>query len=287
MEHKEKIAIVDYLRLYVAQKGSQNKASNSLKGVSPAVISHLLGGNWEPYSDEMFRKISVQIGFNSTEWQFADTSTSMELMELLEASKKNATVITLIGKAGTGKSETTKKFEQQNSNVFRIECGQHWTPEYFLSKIIKKMGINSNSTKVPYMMDEIIDAISNLEKPQIIIDEVDKLKEEPLSFLITFYNELFRRCSIVILATSYLKKRFEDGLRLRKKSYKELHSRYGTYIDLEELSAEDIRLVCELNGLRDENKIKIIAKNSNGDLRPVVKSIEGDRIDNERKIIAS
>ena len=42
MNQKEKIAIVEQLRLYVAHKGSQNKAAASLKGVSAAVVSHML-----------------------------------------------------------------------------------------------------------------------------------------------------------------------------------------------------------------------------------------------------
>ncbi len=65
MNQKEKIAIVEQLRLYVAHKGSQNKAAASLKGVSAAVVSHLLSGNWEPYSEDMFRKLGAQIGYNS------------------------------------------------------------------------------------------------------------------------------------------------------------------------------------------------------------------------------
>ena len=43
----EKTNISAALREYCAQKGSQNKAANSLDGVSSATISKMLAGEWE------------------------------------------------------------------------------------------------------------------------------------------------------------------------------------------------------------------------------------------------
>jgi predicted XRE-type DNA-binding protein len=70
MTQQEKQKIVDLLQVYIKQKGSQNKAATSLKGVSSAVVSHLINGRWESYSDDMFRNIGNQIGYNSRHWKF-------------------------------------------------------------------------------------------------------------------------------------------------------------------------------------------------------------------------
>ncbi|QIY83373.1 ATP-binding protein [Chryseobacterium sp. NEB161] len=285
MNQKEKIAIVDLLRNYVEQKGSQNKAAAALK-VSGAVVSHLLNGNWEPYTDDMFRKIGAQIGYNSKEWQFADTTNSTDILENLADAKQNSLVLTLIGHAGAGKSATTKKFAAENKNVFRIECGQYWDRVYFLSEILSQMGVKDFDPKVSTMMRDIVSGLKKLDKPQLIIDEVDKLDDKVLLFLITFYNELATHCSIIILATHFLKKRIEDGIRLRKKGYEEIKSRYGSYIELEDTTAKDVKLICEANGLDDNRSINAISANSRGDLRKVYNAVIASRIDEKRKITA-
>lgn len=287
MNQKEKIAIVEQLRLFIQQKGSQNKASAALKGVSPAVISHLLSGNWSPYSDEMFRKLGVQIGYNSQEWQFAPTSNGVDLLNLLDDSKNSALVLSVISNAGAGKSETTKKFASEHSNVVRIECGQYWDRKYFLSEILYQLGDKNPSNRIAEMMRDIVMRFKKMEQPQLIIDEVDKIDDNVLLFLITLYNELKGHCSIVILATYFLKKRFENGLRLKKKGYEELNSRFGRFYELEDTNYQDIKVLCEANGLKDESTIKIIAKNANGDLRAVSDSIIASRIDDKRKLLAS
>lgn len=286
MNQKEKIAIVEQLRLFIQQKGSQNKASAALKGVSPAVISHLLSGNWSPYSDEMFRKLGVQIGYNSQEWQFAPTSNGVDLLNLLDDSKNSALVLSVISNAGAGKSETTKKFASEHSNVVRIECGQYWDRKYFLSEILYQLGDKNPSNRIAEMMRDIVMRFKKMEQPQLIIDEVDKIDDNVLLFLITLYNELKGHCSIVILATYFLKKRFENGLRLKKKGYEELNSRFGRFYELEDTNYQDIKVLCEANGLKDESTIKIIAKNANGDLRAVSDSIIASRIDDKRKLLA-
>ncbi len=287
MNQKEKIEIVNQLRIFVGQKGSQNKASAALKNVSPAVISHLLNGTWEPYSDEMFRKIGAQIGYNSQEWQFAKTTNGVDVLNLLEDAKMSALVLSVISNAGAGKSEATKKFAKETKNTVRIECGQYWDRKLFLSEILYQLGDKNPSTRIAEMMRDIVMRFKKMDNPQLIIDEVDKIDDKVLLFLITLYNELKGHCSIVILATYFLKKRFEDGLRLRKKGYEELNSRYGRFYELESTSYQDIKTLCETNGLTDENLIKIIAKNANGDLRAVSDSILASRIDDKRKLLAS
>lgn len=46
MTTEQKQQIADQLRAYCGQKGSQNKAANSLNGVSSATISKVLSGQW-------------------------------------------------------------------------------------------------------------------------------------------------------------------------------------------------------------------------------------------------
>ena len=285
MEQNEKITIVELLRKFVLKKGSQNKASTSLK-VSSAVVSHLLSGNWEPYSDDIFRKIGAQVGHNSLEWKFANTSNSERLLQQLEQAKDSSKLMTIIAPAGSGKSEITKKFADEHENTFRIECGQYWDPFFFLNSILQQMNVVSSAQKPAYMLEEIFDHVLKLENPQIIIDEIDKVDDKVLAYLITFYNKLFKKCSIVILATNYLVKRINDGVRLQKKGYNEIKSRFGRYYEFEPTTAQDVKIMCETQGITDVETIKEIAKQSRGDFR-IVRDLIEEVLENEtRKLIA-
>lgn len=281
MNQKEKEEIVKHLEIYIKNKGSQNKAANSLKGVSSAVISHLVNRSWESYSDDMFRKIGNQIGYNSQNWQFVNTTNATFLLDSLEKAKQQQSVVTFLAVAGSGKSETSKKYASDNNDVIRIECASYWDEKRFLQEILLKMGIRNPHNRIPQMMEEIINGVQNYNTPpQLIFDEVDKLGDRLMYFLITFYNELKWKSSIVLLSTYYFKKRLEDGFRNRRKGYEELISRFGTFIQFEQTSALDVKLLCEGQNLTESSIIKIIQKNCNGDLRKATELIRIYKLEN-------
>lgn len=268
MNQKEKQEIVKQLEFFVQNKGSQNKAANSLKGVSSAVISHLLNRNWEPYSDEMFRNIGNQIGYCSKSWQFVNTTNADFILKALEKTKQQQSVVTILAPAGSGKSEISKKFAEENNDVIRIECASYWDEKRFLQEILMKLGVKSSANRISDMMEAIIKAVEKFHTPpQLEFDEVDKLGDRLLYFLITFYNELKWKCSIVLLSTYYFKKRLDDGVRNRRKGYEELLSRFGTFIEFEYTSAADIKLLCEGQGIKNTPAIRAIQKKANADLR--------------------
>lgn len=281
MTQKEKQKIVDLLAIFIKNKGSQNKAANSLKGVSSAVLSHLMNGNWEPYTDEMFRKIGNQIGYNSSSWQFVNTTNAGFILQTLDKVKQQQSVVTILAVAGSGKSEITKKYASENNDVIRIECASYWDEKRFLQEILLKMGIRNPHNRIPQMMEEIINAIDTYDTPpQLQFDEVDKLGDRLLYFLITFYNELKWKCSIVLLSTYYFKKRLEDGYRNRRKGYEELLSRFGTFIEFEQTSAADVFLLCEGQGIQEKSIQKLISKKSNSDLRVATELIRIYKLEN-------
>jgi len=280
MKQKEKKKVVDLLQVYIKQKGSQNKAANALQ-VSSAVISHLVQGKWEAYSDDMFRKIGNQLGYSSQNWQFVETTNAKALLSDLSKAKQQQSVITILADAGSGKSEITKKYASETPEAIRIECAGYWDERHFLQQILLQMGVRNPHNRIPDMMDEIISRLSGYDTPPIlIIDEVDKLGDRLLYFLITFYNELKWKCSIVLLSTYYFKKRLEDGLRNRRKGYEELYSRYGTYVEFEQTSAADVALLCQAQGVTDKTVIRTIQKKCNGDLRIAAEFIRLYKLEN-------
>lgn len=271
----KKEEIVAQLRSYVARKGSQKKAANSLDGVSSATINKMLNGtDWESISEEMWRSVAQQTRTKSEGWQLADTSVHREMTMLLTRAQQDALVAGVIGAAGSGKTETCREYADEHRNVYHITCGEHWNRRTFVSKVLKAMGANVAGYTINDMMEEVVDALSRADNPLLILDEADKLSDQVLYFFITLYNQLEGRCGIVLCGTQYLKARIARGVRLGKKGFEEILSRLGRrFFELAEIGEEDIALVCVANGIESDAKIRKITKESESDLRRVKRSV--------------
>lgn len=271
----KKEEIVAQLRSYVARKGSQKKAANSLDGVSSATINKMLNGtDWESISEEMWRSVAQQTRTKSEGWQLADTSVHREMTMLLSRAQEDALVAGVIGAAGSGKTETCREYADEHRNVYHITCGEHWNRRTFVSKVLKAMGSNVAGYTINDMMEEVVDALSRADTPLLILDEADKLSDQVLYFFITLYNQLEGRCGIVLCGTQYLKARIIRGVRLGKKGFEEILSRLGRrFFELAEIGEEDVALVCVANGIESDVKIRKITKESESDLRRVKRSV--------------
>ena len=271
----KKEEIVAQLRSYVARKGSQKKAANSMDGVSSATINKMLNGtDWESISEEMWRSVAQQTRTKSEGWQLADTSVHREMTMLLSRAQEDALVAGVIGAAGSGKTETCREYADEHRNVYHITCGEHWNRRTFVSKVLKAMGANVAGYTINDMMEEVVDALSRADNPLLILDEADKLSDQVLYFFITLYNQLEGRCGIVLCGTQYLKARIIRGVRLGKKGFEEILSRLGRrFFELAEIGEEDVALVCVANGIESDAKIRKITKESESDLRRVKRSV--------------
>lgn len=270
----EKLKIKDALQAYCEQKGSQNKAANSLNGVSSATISKLLSEDWELINEVMWRSIAAQIGYKSKAWNVVETRNFKDLMQIFSDAQEDSLVMAVKGESGWGKTEASNAYAEANKNVYVLKCKEYWNRKVFMQELLKTMGKSIYDTTVSEMMNAIVYDLKRMNTPLIIMDEVDKLSDQVLYFFISLYNDLEHRCGIVILSTDYFEKRIRKGLRLNKRGYKEIHSRLDrSYIPLEATSLTDITGVCIANGITDKKTIKEIAEDSEGDLRRVRKKI--------------
>ena len=62
--------IRDALLEYCGNYPSQNRASESLNGVSAATVSQICNQKYTSISDDMFSRIAAQIGFSMDRWTF-------------------------------------------------------------------------------------------------------------------------------------------------------------------------------------------------------------------------
>ena len=270
--NKEQIKLK--LAEYCARFESQNKAANSMKGVSSATISQVLNNNWDLISDEMWRKIAAQIGFSSNDWQVVETRDFRLLTALLTDAQQNSNVFAVTGDAGTGKTKALQTYAEANRRVYFLQCNEFWNRKQFLQELLSTMGKDHSGYTVGEMMGEVVRLLKTQETPLIILDEADKLADNVLYFFITLYNVLEDHAGIVMVATGHLEKRIKRGIKLNKKGYTEIYSRIGRkFIELKGLGSVDVKAICQANGVSENADIKEIWEDCEGDLRRVKRKI--------------
>ena len=276
---REKQNIAVKLQEYVEQKGSQNKAANSLNGVSSATVSQIRNNKWDLINDEMWRNIASQIGYSKESWVIVETQNFKKMTHVFSDAKQNSLVFGVIGETSCGKTQPAKTYSKHNENAYHLKCDDFWTRRFFLSQLIKEMGIYSTSLSIPDMMYDIITEVQKKDNPLIIIDEADKLSDQLLLFFITLYNNLEDKCGIIIMATPYLRDRIVKGAKKNKKGFREVYSRIGKkFIELKDIGSVDVSSICQANGIEDKSIIKDIWNNCEGDLRRVKRLIHAAKL---------
>lgn len=269
---KEQIKVK--LEQYVSIKGSNEKAANAMGITSSATISQILNDNWDKISDQMWRSIGAQVGWESGQWNIASTRDYRMLMALLNDAKDKSLVYGVVGAEGTGKTESFKAFSSQNKNVFWIRGNEFFTPKFFFQTLLTQMGKDYGTMNVPELSRKTVLELEKLENPLVIFDEADKLPDKVLSFFIALYNELEDRVGIILAATSFLKKKIEKGVHQNKRGFREMYSRLGkTFIELKGLNSVDVRSICNVNGVTDAKQITEIDHKCAGDIRRIKKLV--------------
>lgn len=270
MRTAEKKTIAQQLREFCEIKGSQNKAATAIKGVSSATISQILNSNWDLITDEMWRNVAAQVGYDPRNWSVVETEGYSRMYNLLSDAQENSLVFAVTGDAGCGKTQAVQSYARKNHGVMALSCSEFWNRKHFLHELLQTMGIESSGGTVAEMVSTVVYQLKRKEKALIVLDEADKLSDQVLYFFITLYNKLEDHCGIVICATQYLEKRIKRGVESNRKGYKEIYSRVGRkFIPMPVVNSTDVVAVCKANGINDRETIEDINDDCDCDLRRV------------------
>lgn len=276
MTNSQKKEISEALRTYVGRYPSQNKAVNSLKGVSAATVSCILNGKWDLISDEMWMKIQSQIRSNRG-WQLYDTVAYQSLMLYLRDSQEESNVVWVTGPAGIGKSTAATMYAQGNRDVFLLTCSSDMTKSDFVSELASRIGIRTAGLTVRETLKAIIRELVKKERPLLVFDEGDKLADSVLYYYVSLYNALEDKCGMVFLSTNYMEERMRRGVMKGRKGYDELESRIcRRFVPLDLVTSAEVEGICIANGVTDRSAIRTViaeAHSCGNDLRRVKKSV--------------
>tara|TARA_R100001369_G_scaffold47280_1_gene73671 strand:- start:356 stop:1432 length:1077 start_codon:yes stop_codon:yes gene_type:complete len=265
----------DLITIEVARKvarSSQNKVARNAK-VSGATINKIVNRKWHNISEEMWRRVRVNLRIN-TKWKTAETVNFKLVNNACRIAKSEGITLMIADNAGKGKSESYKYFERNHDEVIYIECMNVWTRKEYIKNLCQAAGVDRHGT-LHQIVDRFIKHIKGLRKPLLIIDQFDKLKDSQLDLFMDFYNEMDGNCGFILSGVLALEKRILRGVNRAKIGYEELYSRGGRkFIRLDPISENDVKLVCNTNGLHDEQRINTIYHTCEQDYRRVKREVE-------------
>lgn len=268
---KQRIAVA--LRNYCDRYGSQSKAAKALK-MSGAMVSQMLTGVWEAIADQQWHQAAAGIGYKEERWEAVETSDFRTLTAILADAKDNALVMAITGSAGSGKSFACRLFAETRPGTVVVSCDSYWSRKDLIEELLTAMGEDTAGLTLAALTRKAVRRLRMTDRPLVILDEADKLSDRVLNAFITLYNQLEGICGIVLIATSHLEKKLLSGVRHNKQGYNEIWSRLGRKcVALSGVTAQDIVLVCQANGVDDEKAIDAIIADSDSDLRRVARRV--------------
>lgn len=271
MNTTQKQAIVSEL-INLSAKDSQSKIAKRAD-VSTATISQMINKNWDLIRDEMWQRVKINLRIE-LEWQTAETTNLKELTKALRSAQQRSISICIVHDAGAGKSHTYKLYERTFENVIYIECKNYWSKKSYVKQLLTACGLDTNGT-IEELIERFIKHVKGMQKPLVIIDQFDKLKDSSMDLFMDFYNDIDGYCGFVLSGVPALKKRIERGCQCDRIGYRELKSRIGKkYIPLYPVKEKDVQAVCYANGVTDEQFINETYNTCEGDFRRVRRSID-------------
>lgn len=269
-EQKQKTR--DRLARYVQRYPSLNMAAASLKDVSAATVSNIIGGKWNLIGEKMWQRLEAQL-VRHEGWQIFSTTAYRDMSLYLGIAQEESRVIWVAAPAGIGKSTAAGSYAALHRNVFRLTCSSDMGRSDFVHELAALVGVRSGGLSVRGAFSEILRHLVTLDRPLLVFDEADKLSDRVMLYFISIYNALEDRCGIVFLSTDAIRNRIRNGVLKGKAGYDELESRIcRSYVDLTQVSAGEVEQICLANGLQSREgvaRVKAEAGKHHNDLRRV------------------
>lgn len=281
MNNTDKAAIVNEVRFLAKMMTQKAVAAKAM--VSTATISQMLANNWSLISDDMFRKVQSNLNMDLN-WNIAITDNLREVYNFCLSSQMQALALLISDNAGKGKSNGYKYFARRNANVIHVECKASWSKKSFVKQLLISMGVTPMGT-AEAMLEKFNEQVKKMEKPLLILDQADKLRDPQLDLFMEFYNDHEGHLGIILSGVDALRKRIDKGCQHSKVGYDELFSRVGRrHISLNPVSLDDVTKICIANDVAEAEDIRTIYDTCGGDFRRVRREIKKIHIAQSKQV---
>ena len=268
MTNVQKSEILQLIEDEKERLGSYRAVATKCK-LSEATISQLRKGTYAAEGDGVYDTIAKALGytFDVEKWYITETKNFRDIIQVLEDAKSKRMFMAISSNAGSGKTAATEYYHSENkkNRVFKLNC-KEWTARACLEDITNQIGLElpKEYTSIPKRIVNISNFFRKIadKKPLLIIDQANSLHFSALKTLIHIENETNRYgrvLGIVLLGTENLESQIKRGIRLNKDGCDELESRFGrNYIHLRGADLNDVRIICNENGITDKDLQKQI-----------------------------
>lgn len=266
--------------------GSLQDTANSLEGVSEITVADILKGDRMNIEHCVWLTVGKQVGWKHRhKIKIIDTANSRTLLFYFKAAKEEGETFALVGAAGSGKTFVGMHYAKSEAgkNVYLLQCAEYLNRPTFLKELLKVMGRNAGGKTVYEMMEEIVSTLRVQDHPLIIMDEVDKLRPDVLSFFITLYNRLHGMCGIVWTSTDAIVAKIDRGVKANRIGFNEIYSRIGRrFIELPGVKKKEVFDICNQHGITDPEDQSQVWNECDGDFRRVDRVIIKAKMKNEK-----
>ena len=258
--------LIQHIELWIKRLGNASKVAKKI-GISDTALSQIRSGKYGADDTDMLTRIAVALEYKETEWTVVRTiSNYRRIATVVRDAKEEKMWFAISNPAGSGKTGTLEDiYNQDTSGSITFLQAQEWTARQFIEELTRKT-IGASILKGSYKpIAELLQLVADYFNEQafsdhvLLIDEADKLRPAALRLLIPLFNKTEDRLGVVISGTENLKKEIKAGVRLAKKGYDEIESRFGrTYISLYGATEEEVKQICEANGITNPTTQELI-----------------------------
>jgi type II secretory pathway predicted ATPase ExeA len=253
-------AIISHIERWKEKLGSYSAVAKKVN-INVGALSTIMAGKYGADETKMLQRIAAALDYKDNDWKIVRSAGNYLYTErIFQDAKQESMWFAISNKAGSGKTAAMEDlYNQDHSGAVIFIQAEEWSGRAFMIRLIRKtMGeqaLKGGYKTITEMLDMVVNYFNDmsLNRPILLIDEADKLRPAALRLLIPLYNRTEDRLGVILSGTENLEKEIRAGVRLHKKGYDELESRFGrSYMHLPGTTENDIIQICLANGLADQ-----------------------------------
>ena len=230
MKSETKQQIREALESYMLEHNVSANFVAKQSGVNASVLSSIrngketikAGGDKEvEISDKYYKMLADCIGFSLEKkyWEIIPTSQLLDAISILEDARTHGFTNIIIGATGCGKTVSVDTFVKKYPvDCFSIKVGKNDNIGDIIDKLLESMNINTEARTKSKKIREIIKHMRDLrldgQKPTIIFDESEYMKQPTLCTTKELIDNLSGICGVVFIGTQQLLRNIEK-LRMK------------------------------------------------------------------------